>query len=85
MHTYVRYVDVETGKDVWTVGYFVVLKTNGTQSFVPMFDVASTVDARVAVTTLNGSGPVQTINIVKEYTEGVTPLDKIPTWKEESS
>jgi hypothetical protein len=80
MHTYVKYK--RDGMDVWTIGYFVVLKTNGTQSFVPMFDVGSAVDARVAVTTLNGSGPVQTVNMTKEYEEGITPQADIPVWKE---
>jgi hypothetical protein len=82
MHTFVKYLHNDK-HEVWAVGYFVTLKTNGTQTFIPLFDVLTRTDAAVAVAALNGGGPIQGVNIEREYSEGIAPSAEIPTWKEE--
>lgn len=72
MHTYIG------GPDTYVIGFLMTQKTNGTQSFVPLFEVGSLVDARVAVATLNGAGPIQTVTILREFTEGAQPQVKVP-------
>jgi hypothetical protein len=72
MHTYIG------GPDTYVIGFLMVQKTNGTQSFVPLFEVGSRLDAVIAVNVLNGGGPTQTPTIIKEYTEGVSPSIEVP-------
>lgn len=72
MHTYIG------GPDTYIIGFLMTQKTNGTQSFVPLFEVGSIIDARVAVATLNGAGPIQQIKIIREFTEGAQPQIKVP-------
>ena len=73
MHTYIG------GPDIYIVGFLMVQKTNGTESFVPLFEVGTRTDAWVAVSVLNGGGPVQAITVLKEYTEGVSPsIPRVP-------
>jgi hypothetical protein len=72
MHTYIG------GPDTYVIGFLMVQKTNGTQSFVPLFEVGSLIDARVAVSTLNGAGPIQQITILREFTEGIQPQIEVP-------
>jgi hypothetical protein len=69
MHTYI------TDGQTYTVGFLMVQKSNGTQSFVPLIDVGTLTDATIAVNALNGgdANALQRIAITKEYTEGVTP------------
>jgi hypothetical protein len=81
MHTFVKYLHNDK-HEVWAVGYFVTLKSNGTQTFIPLFDVGTQTEAAVAVCALNGGGPVQSIKVIREYA-GVTPAPEIPVWTEE--
>jgi hypothetical protein len=67
MHTYI------TNGEVYTVGFLMVQKSSGVQSFVPLFDVGSMRDAAIAVSALNGGGPTLAIKVLKEYTEGISP------------
>jgi len=69
MHTYI------TDGTTYTVGFLMVTKSNGVQSFVPLFDVTTLTDAAIGVNALNGGNvnALQTINITREYTEGISP------------
>jgi hypothetical protein len=72
MHTYIG------GPDTYIIGFLMVQKTNGTQSFVPLFEVGSLIDARVSVATLNGAGPIQSVTVLREFTEGAQPQIEVP-------
>jgi hypothetical protein len=61
-HTYVR-----RAADRYVIGRLQKIRPDGVETFVPMFDVGSRTDAVVAVNTLNGGDPSQSVGIIKEH------------------